>query len=73
MLVYRAVLQTTVGLAYMWPLHLRVSEGVQAVQRQLAATQERTQLVEDRAVHEGQPFFNMDSPLGLEPEYEKLR
>jgi hypothetical protein len=50
MLVYRAVLQTTVGLAYMWPLHLRVSEGVQAVQRQLAATQERTQLVEDRAV-----------------------
>jgi hypothetical protein len=50
MLVYRAVLQTTVGLAYMWPLHLRVSEGVQAVQRQLAATQERTQLMEDCAV-----------------------
>jgi hypothetical protein len=27
----------------------------------------------DKCVHEGQPFFNMDSPLGLEPEYEKLR
>jgi hypothetical protein len=24
-------------------------------------------------MHEGQAFFNMDSPLGLEPEYEKLR
>jgi hypothetical protein len=41
----RAVRQTTFRFTNMWLLHLRVPKGLQDIQQQLAAAQERTGMV----------------------------